>query len=143
MGAFDGFSAGGRDEAATVAAAAGAASAPSDLPRLLPGVSAWEHHRRSDRYGNVIVALVLCLAGCAALLSDPWKGVGIVACVLAGWLVGWLQYREGRQVRPRLREERAAGYQTLGAVRRPDLPLLDARTGELIRPATARRPRGG
>ncbi len=111
------------------------------MPKLLPGVSAWEHDRRSGRYGNVIVVLVLGLIACAALLHDPWKGTGMLACFLVGMRLTWLQYKEERAIRPRLREERASGYQTLGAMRRPDIPLLDARTGELIRPA--RRPRGG
>jgi hypothetical protein len=114
---------------------------PGEVPLLLPGVSAWEHQRRRNRYGWVGLVFVLCLLACAALAPDSWKGAGIFACVLAIWRVGWLQDKAGRAVYRRLREERAAGYQTLGAMMRPDIPLLDGRTGELIRPA--RGPRGG
>lgn len=112
----------------------GAGSGADGAPKLLPGPSAAEIHAPYSRFGNIGVVLVLGIVASLALLPDPVRMVPAVLCLFGGWYVAYAQYQVSIATRQRLKEERAAGYQTLGGLLRPDIPLLDPKTGKVIRP---------
>jgi hypothetical protein len=105
---------------------------PAEPPTLLPGPTAYDWLRRQTLW-LIASVLVLPFIGLGSLLSQPVRGIVIVAFVVLLVACG---VRGGRAAISQMRaeaHERAAGYTTLPAARYRNLWRLDPKTGGVVR----------
>jgi hypothetical protein len=106
---------------------------PAEPPTLLPGPTAYDLVRRQTLW-LIAAVLVLPFIGLGSLLSQPMRGIVIVAFLVLGLVCA---VRSGRAAISEMRSEgreRAAGYTTLLRSRRyRNLWRLDPRTGSVVR----------
>ena len=105
---------------------------PTEPPTLLPGPTAYDLVRRQTLW-LITTVLVLPFIGLGSLLSQPMRGIVIVAFVVVLVVCG---VRASRAAISEMRtegRERAAGYTTLRVARYRNLWRLDPKTGGVVR----------